>query len=59
MEFRDPVLNRPLPPDRSAREFRPDADPGRFPEVTAATTARIRARSQQWFTRHVVAKPAQ
>ena len=58
MEFRDPVLNRPLSEDRFGREFRPDVDPGRFPEVTAATTARIRARSQQWFTRHVVAKPA-
>jgi hypothetical protein len=58
MEFRDPVLNRPLPADRCDREFRPDVDPGRFPEVTAAMTARIRGRSQQWFTRHVVAKPA-
>jgi hypothetical protein len=59
MEFRDPVLNRPLSEERCAREFRPDADPVRFPEVTAATTARIRARSQHWFTTHVVAKPAQ
>jgi hypothetical protein len=59
MEFRDPVLNQPLSEERCAREFRPDADPGRFPEVTGSMTARIRARSGQWYTQHVVAKPAQ
>jgi hypothetical protein len=59
MEFRDPVLNRPLSAERCAREFRPDAQSEKFPEVTGATAARIRARSQRWYNEHVVAKPAQ
>src|SRR5262249_3910618 len=34
MEFRDPVLNRPLSAAAGARAFRPDADPALFPEQT-------------------------
>jgi hypothetical protein len=52
MEFRDPVLNRPLSDERCAREFRPDADTELFPEQTTEVTDAIRASSRRWYAAH-------
>ncbi len=46
-EYRDPVLNRPLSPERCAAEFRPVVDPKRVPDVTGEVTAHLRSRAQQ------------
>jgi hypothetical protein len=52
MEFRDPVLNQPLPAERCAATFRPDADPSLFTERTAEVAETIRAKSRRWYTAH-------
>jgi hypothetical protein len=50
MEFRDPVLNRPLTAEQCAREFRPDADERIMPDVTAEVTQRLKTRIAQLRT---------
>jgi hypothetical protein len=52
MEFRDPAVNQPLPPDRCAAEFRPDADPSRFAERTKEVAESIRAKARRWYAAH-------
>jgi hypothetical protein len=52
MEFRDPVLNQPLPAEDCARVFRPDADPALFPEQTTEVLEGIRASTRRWYTAH-------
>jgi hypothetical protein len=50
MEFRDPVFNRPLTAEQSAREFCPDADERAMSDVTAQVTQRLRGRIAQLRT---------
>jgi hypothetical protein len=47
MEFRDPVLNRPLSEEECLREFSFDPGPDPVPDQTGEVTASVRARAQQ------------
>jgi hypothetical protein len=47
MEFRDPVINRPMSADRCAREFTPDLDPAQVPDITKETIQRLDARCRK------------
>jgi hypothetical protein len=50
MEFRDPVLNRPLTAEQCAREFRPEADEHSMVDMTAQVTQRLKGRIAQLRT---------
>ncbi len=47
VEFRDPVLNRPLSAERCAREFRLDIDPAQVPDMTKETIQQLDARRRK------------
>jgi hypothetical protein len=47
MEFRDPVLNRPLSQEQCAREFSFDPGPGKVPDQTEEMTELVEARAKQ------------
>jgi hypothetical protein len=47
MEFRDPVLNQPLSPERCAREFQVQIEPETTADVTADLTQRFKDRAKK------------
>lgn len=57
LEFRDPVLNRPLSAEQCARAFRPDAEPALFLEKTADVADSVRAGTRRWYAAHRAPAP--